>query len=317
MIDSPICANCGQQIEPGAVFCGNCGQALQVALQPPTSPLLGITPLLEATVAPLPAYAVANPASQKGETKAMTGLVISILAVPAAIIPFLGMAMGITGLVLGTLSRITIRKTVNNLAISFSCLAILASIAMFVYNISNYNSQQAAKLDQTNLDTTNQSLAVGNNTDTKAVGSGSRRAVDTVCYKASLEKLSIFNNVAGSCAFRTYDDESLAAATKLFTVDAANEADITEANFAGIAKDLIAKTFKSNLPTFTITDEKASTFANSPGYLVSGKDNGDGFIQMAIVLHPVAHGENIFVMVHAVNDMEANVGLLEKGWVWK
>ena len=217
------CPKCNQPVQEGAEFCGNCGQALtpttapapdatgqqaQMAQVLATPPTANTTPNLTVAqpatvVAPAAAAVTAVPGSHPGETKAIVGLVLACLAIPAAFIPILGLALGITGLVLGTISRQYYKKTLSLLAIIFGGLAIVLSLASWVYAVvhdpssSNPNSRPAI---------------VSNNDQNQSssnLASDSLQNISTACYSFSVPKTLLASQPDGCQTGFAKDNEFL------------------------------------------------------------------------------------------------------------
>jgi hypothetical protein len=344
------CSRCSQPIESGATFCGNCGQAVPPAqsaetvsdsetsevLSDPSSPLspspatasdpdpdsdrlspssepLPASPAPDDETPALPVYAVANPTQQKNETKAMVGLVLSILGVPGALVPVLGMALGVTGLVLGTTTRATAKKTVSNLSIIFAVIAVLGSTGMYVYSYNKINGQKSSLGNAP----TSQSTETGSDSTGSKTAIGTAHLIDTPCYATDFPQLATLDNAFGSCTLKTYDTTSTATATNIYTIDVLSQKNMTEAQFVTTAKDNLSQSLKSNLPGLVVAFEKSTTFANSPAYVINGKYQGNIGVEMMFVYHPTAHGENVFVIVHGINNGAADTSVLAKNWAWK
>src|SRR4051812_45424246 len=98
------CPRCNEPTETGAAYCGNCGQALQT-IQSATQTPRASQAATSAAAPTMPNYALSTPAQHVGETKALLSLILGIIGIPASFIPGVGFLAGITGLILGTLSR--------------------------------------------------------------------------------------------------------------------------------------------------------------------------------------------------------------------
>lgn len=318
------CSRCAQPIEPGATFCGNCGQPVQ-SVQSPIPPVQQIQQLSQpaaanpylpmaaqlAPIAPAPAvpgYAMANPAQQKDETKSMVGLILAVLGIPGALIPAIGLAFGIAGLVIGTTTRTAAKKTISTVTIVLAVIAILTSVGSYIYGFDKLKSKAS-----NGGSTTSQNSTSGSGSKS----AGSIRAIDTVCFKADFPMLKTLDNVTGSCTLKTYNASSTAVATDIYTIDVLTQKDMTEAQFAVAAKDNLSQALKSNLPGLVVSFEKATTFANSPAYVINGKYHGNIGIELMFAYHQTAHGENVFVIVHGANNGSADTTSLAKNWMWK
>jgi len=99
----------------------------------------------------------------------------------------------------------------------------------------------------------------------------------------------------------------------------ANTSQTTNAgNFTNLAKAGLEKDIKDNLPGFTLDTEQATQFAGSPAYMVFASDKAQGVaVVEAAVLHQVAVGDNVFILVHAINGSSVDLNTLEAQWQWK
>jgi hypothetical protein len=266
----------------------------------PFSPAIpGVAPL-SGNMAAIPRYAVANPAQQKGETLGVFGLVASILAVPGAIIPFVGMALAITGLIMSTVARSHGKKTVQVVAIVLASIGLLLSIASYIYNLNEYKKTHGG--------------AVGGTSATET------RSVTTPCYTTTVTQLTSYDNDGTTCNFRTYDASTANASNELYGVVSSKAPDVNDANFETVAKQGAEQGIKDQLPNATVTAEGVTTFANSKAFTITAADmhgTSRGVAQMIIVLHPTAHGENLFVIVHGLKGGTPNATALGNSWNWK
>jgi hypothetical protein len=290
------CPQCGEAVEPGAAFCGNCGQALHTDAQ--TAETNAATPdPASPSNQTVPSYAVADAKQSRSEVKAMVGLIVAVLAVPGAIIPALGATLAVVALVLATTLRAGAKKLLRNVAIGFSSLAIVLSVAVYAFNLNDL--QQTA--DSTETANSNRVAGVS----------------DTPCYKVSLPQLPTVENANGSCNLQAGSADTLAASSEIFTIDTAKQDNATEAEVMAVAKEIVESTFKSSLPEYTITSQRQGNFADSPAYITDAKDAKGSTVQMAMIFRPVQHGENIFVLVHGLDNGQASVSVAEEGWEWK
>lgn len=315
------CPQCDEAVEPGAAFCGNCGRALtadtnssDVAGSAPQPAPIDHAPSDETVVAaaptPLPAYAVVDPAESKREPKAMVGLIISIIAIPAAVIPFLGVALAVMGIVVSARARSMTKRVMHHMSVGFAILALVLSVVAYMYNLQQYNSQAKSKDTVSAQQPADKGQAV-------AAQATIDKVIDTPCYSVVVPDLQNVDQVKDSCNTRLFNAETLAASDQVFTVDTVRQPSITAANFADVSKQLVENYVKNSLPDYTITAQRASTFAGSPSYVVSASNRSKVSVQMAVVLRAVEHGENIFVLVHGLSEGQADISMVEKTWQWK
>lgn len=293
------CPRCGEVVDAGAAYCGNCGVAL-VQARPAAS-----LPDAPASVS-LPAYAVASPSQHKAESKSMVALVLSILAVPGSIVPLLGWVLAITGIVMSSIARAKMpHKAMSNMTVGFGSLAVLLSAGVFVYNI-----QQPGRSANTTANLAEESSELAT---TRNIGG----VIDTPCYSVDVPDMDNVEHVSGSCKAQAFNADTLVASTNAFNVEGVFQESISEANLAEAGQEIANNYLRTAMPDLVITSQHSGRFADSPAYIIRGKSKGNVTIELALVLHKVPHGENVFVMAHAINDAQANLSQFEAGWIWK
>ena len=287
------CPRCSQPTDEGAAYCGNCGQALRATVTPAAS-LQGQTPAT-------PAYAVARPSQHTGEMKALLSLVAGLAGIVGSLVlPAAGIFLGTVGVVLGTMSRRTMRRWLSTSGIVAASLAILVGLGVWTY-VLKHNAHQAVASQAANPDT---SSAVAANT------------VDTPCYSAGFSDQLNIATANNTCNIEAYNGTTLDTSSSAYKVFGYKQPSITPTTFGAIAKQALEKDISDNLPGFTITNEKVGQFAGSPAYFVSASNNSVGYVEAA-VLHKSGSRENLFVFVHAVNGKKADLSTMESQWQWK
>lgn len=287
------CPNCHELVEEAAVYCGNCGQPLK---QPRA---LGAIGLRGAT----PSYALAMPWQHTGELQALMSLLCGILGLAGTIfIPILGITLGIAGLVLGTVSRVYSKKVTHFAGLALSSLAILAGLAAWTY---------AVRHDPR----TNSNVARSTPADSSVQVSAD---LSTPCYSLNfVDELNISND-SKSCDMNAFNGKTIAASTNAYKVYA-SKSNINNVNdFNNLARGAVEQDMAKSAPDFKISTEKSSTFAGSPSYMIVASDP-DGRVSVieSAVMHKVANGNNIFVIVHANNGPVVDLQILESQWQWK
>ncbi|HEY5152764.1 MAG TPA: zinc ribbon domain-containing protein [Candidatus Saccharimonadales bacterium] len=325
------CPKCHQTTEDGAAFCGNCGQSLQPVaaapldqapaqqLQSPIEQVISQTgpDNISAPVAPLavagtngaaagvPSYAMVKPGQHRGETKALLALLLGIGGIIGALffIP-IGLALGITGLVMGTISRSSSKRGLSTAGLVFSSAAILASLAFWTYAIKH-----DPRFSQNTTSTKSHGITA------PAVAASD---VSTPCYSAGfVDKFNVSNNT-DSCDMSAFNGTTLDNSTNAYKVYADTSQTVTPQDYATIFKQALDKDVRSSLPGFTIDSEKPGNFAGSLAYIINTSDKVHGVaVVEAAVLHRAGPGENVFVLVHAVNGRAADLTTLEAEWQWK
>jgi hypothetical protein len=325
------CPNCHQALEPGAAFCGNCGQPVAAApalpaapavsgqSSPPpgspiaqvlqnqqagaTSPQVPAGPLATAGVGGVPSYAVALPGQHSRENKALLSLLFGIAGIIGALFMVaLGLALGLVGIVMGTMSRAGSKRSLSTAGLIVSGIAVLGSLALWTYAAKHFAQLSQASTKAHSL--TAPAVAASH--------------LSTPCYSTDFADQLNVSNSANSCDMAAFNGTTLETSTNAYKVYANTSQTATAANLALVAKPAIEKDIQTNLPSFTVTGEGAVEFAGSPAYAVNAADKAQGVsIVEAAVFHQVANGENLFILVHAANANSADLHGLETQWQWK
>ena len=293
------CQNCKEIIEPGAGFCGNCGQPVQPMAEP-------FTPVHTAALAAgVPGYALAKPSQHTGENKALLALLFGVAGVVGGLfMALVGLALGISGIVMGTMSRSSTKRGLSTAGLFMSSLAVLASLGVWTYAIKHNPATQ-----KTASRTTAHSL------NAPAVSASD---LSTPCYSMGfVDKLNV-SNASGSCDMSAFNGATLDNSTNAYKVYA-NQAPAANAqNFTSLVKPALEKDVKNNLPGFAVDSERVAEFAGSPAYIVSTSNNAQGIALVeAAVLRQVNNGDNVFILVHAVTGRTTDLSTLEAQWQWK
>jgi hypothetical protein len=290
------CPNCHVIVEAEASFCGNCGQQLR---QPEHSSSLNqLQPAGHAATAP--AYALTQPHEHVAETKALLSLLFGVIGIVGALfMAVLGIGFGIAGLVLGTISRSSTKRHLSTLGLFASSLAILAGLVVWVYAIRTLDEKK-----QQSLQTTSEATLASD--------------LSTPCYSLSfVDKLNVSSR-SDSCNLNAYNGQTLGTSTDAYKVFA-NQTAVTNVNdFTTIAKRAIEKDVADNMPGFVIDSQRVGAFAGSPAYIVQASNKAQNVaVVEAAVMRKVNNGENIFLLVHALNGDTADLKILESQWQWK
>ncbi|HSX45926.1 MAG TPA: zinc ribbon domain-containing protein [Candidatus Saccharimonadia bacterium] len=276
------CPNCKQPVEAGAAFCGNCGYRLQAQ-------------------ADQQAMAAAASTERSGENRALLSVIFGAFGLAGSLfVAIAGLILGITGLVMGTTARSGTKRGLSTVGIVLSSLSLLAGLAVWTYAISHDASvkkEHAAAADGPSTVTSN---------------------VTTPCYSLSFaDKLNV-NQTSDSCDMKAFNGDTLEDSTEAYKVYASKSSISSAGSFSGLAKQAIEKDMKANLPTYAIGDEHVGSFAGSPDYVVVASDKSQHVtVAEAAVLHPVKSGDNIFILVHAINGDKADFSALEAQWQWQ
>jgi zinc ribbon protein len=323
------CPNCGEELDPGAAFCGNCGQPIAMADGQPTKPAAPIadvtaTPTIgqvwarSASVSPrtrypgtlavagatgIPAYAIPVASEQTNAIKAAMSVVLGVAGTVASLfIPLAGLALGVAGLVLATVSRRTLKRRLNLVGIILSIICILTAFGSWAYVVTHDPNHTPR------ITTTTSGQSPG-----PAVAA---QSVATPCYAVNFGVRLTVQTDSGSCTMNAFNGDSLNDSSDAYKVYGTTSS-VTAVNFTNLAKQAIEDDVRQSLPAFAVANETAGQFAGSPAYFVSAS-NGSGISVMeAAVFHKTANGENFFVFVHAVNAATVNLHGLEAGWSWE
>lgn len=284
------CQNCHEPVEAAAAFCGNCGQPLQ---------------LTAATVMPVPAtvpsYALALPAQHAGETQALLSVLLGVMGVAGAIfMPLVGLAFGIFGLVMGTLAYST-RHRLSLIGLVASSLAIAAGLGVWAYAVQRSQHQEKAALAQQ-----------------EAAPQSQASILSTPCYSLGFATRLNIKNYATSCDMSAFNGQTIDGSTQAYKVYA-NQAEITNTTaFINLSKPAIEKDVRDSLSGFGIQEQRSTTFAGSPAYMIKAADlEHNVSVVEAAVWHQTASGENVFVLVVAATGNDADLSSLEAQWQWK
>jgi hypothetical protein len=286
------CPNCNEPVEPGAVFCGNCGQKLSDQ---------DVNLKLNADI--IPEYSEPNLVEQTRRTEESMSLVFGVVGVVGSLfVPLAGIVIGLTGVVMASLTVRRGKDLVNIFGAVISIIAILTGIGAWIH---------ASSVQKASISKVNNSAAVTNSSD--AV---STNYVQTPCYKMNFTSKLNIQNVPGNCNMNAFNGATFVLSTEAYKVYA-TKTNYTSDGFVAMAKQAIDKDVKLSLATFTVSHEESGVFAASPAYFVT-VSNGQGVsIIEAVALHPTTSGENFFVFVHAVLGDQADLHDLQLGWQWK
>ena len=307
------CPNCHEPVESGSAFCGNCGHSFSLSTisqvlgneSPDTGQAHSFFPVTSTAGAAikLPSYAIPNTAEQRNHLRASLSLVLGLIGVAGSMtMPLAGVVLGFGGIVLATLSMRSFKHLLSQLGLVASIISVLIGSATWVYAVTN-NQNQTDKNNRS-INTTNNSLAQATN------------SLTTPCYNLKFSTKVNVENVADSCFMNAFNAANMSQSTDAYKILATNSS-VTINNFVVVAKQSIEADVKQSLKGFTISKEMAGIFAASPAYFVTA-DNGAGVsVIEAAVLHLTKHGENFFVLVHAVNGSSVDLLDLQLGWSWE
>ena len=286
-----ICTECKQEVEEGAVFCGNCGH--------PT----GLKHSLPKPAHHAPEYALAKPTQHKGEVASLIAVILAVMGIPGAIVPVLGLALGIFALVIATTIRRSHKRLANLIAIIAACVAIVVSLGSWAYTLTHEKELSKMKNKPSG--------------ETSMIVSTSK--LDTTCF--TLQFAFSFNtdhDKYDNCDVRVFEGQTIEMSNNVYKVYGNKVPSINETNIADKAKEAIEKDVSTTLPGFTISGARYAQFAGSPAYIVNAVDAQNNIaVVEAAVFHESPEGYNLFSLVHATKGANTDLGDLEDAWQWK
>ncbi len=243
----------------------------------------------------------------KDEVKALLALLFGITGIIGALfMALIGLVLGISGMVMGTMSRSSNKRGLSTAGLVLSSVAILAGLATWTHAL-----KQNTSLNQISPGTP---LHRAQSTAPSVLTAD----LSTPCYSVGfIDKLNVSNS-SESCDMQAFNGPEIATSTDAYKIYV-NKSTIADADaFTGIAKQALDKDVKDSLPNFSITTERVASFAGSPAYMVNvfNKAQGVAVIEAA-VLHKEDNASNVFILVHAINSRTADLNILEAGWQWK
>lgn len=281
------CSRCQEPLDPGAAFCGNCGQP--VATAPAQSGAPATTP------GRVPAYALAMP--HPGEPKAIIGLVLAVLSVPAAIIPFIGASLSVAAIVLATIVMHAHRRLAST-GLVFAVIGVLLSSTAIVYNV------------------THSSAASGQ----EAASAGAGQQLQTPCFDLAVPTELHISGDTANCKALISDTADAKQATYGYEIDASTNADVTSRNFdaavSGAAQDIV-NSFSSAARRYNLTSQSSGTFAGEQAHYLdlTAPDGTSG--RVVGVLHQSTVGYNVFFISLFSRHGTADLSAVERNFTWK
>lgn len=246
----------------------------------------------------VPAYAVASEAQNKGELKAILGIVFGLLSIiGAAFIPIIGFVLCFIGIILASLSWNSPRHKLSIIGLVISLIGLTASVGFTAYYMQKIESHKNVGATSTTTGTS---------------------SISTPCYSAGFSTQLNVDNNEDSCDMAAFNGQTFATSTEGYKVYAVNTTTVTEQNIASVGKAAIEKDLAANMPGHKITASSAVRFAGSPAYAVKASSSKDDLsIVEAIVYRKTSSGKNVFILVHADAYAKADLSKLEKDWQWK
>ncbi len=288
MPEEKLCPNCNQPTEDGAKYCGNCGYKLENdtlgSIQPETTSM--------------PPYAI--PKTHHKQHWAAMALAFGVLAIGGGLlIPILGVAFAMTGIVLATSSYRITHGWLKPISVLVSVAALIISIGIWV-NVAVHN----AKLTTSN-------------SEAGTSGGVATVSVTTPCYTLSFNTELNVNNSNGSCTLNAYNGTDFQNSSDIFKILASQTNQVGITNFDSFSKQAIESDVSKNLAGFNIIKQANSIFGGSPAYYVTAYNSSTNVsVIEETVLHEFSKKDNFFVLVHATNGRTVNLNDIEVSWQW-
>lgn len=234
--------------------------------------------------------------SHRSEAKAIAGLICGVMALPASLyIPILGLALGVLGLALSTISLSEHKRKLPIIGIVFSSLAIVAALGIFVYNLEKAQKSQDA--------------AGSSSTAAAVIGSPSALVtIKTPCFSVKIPG-GLNNYTPTGCGF---DSEGVG---NEYTVGALNNPGIAASNFKAAADKLIAS--GASDAKASIISESQTSFVGSPAIsAIMQVSDTSAYMVIDAVLHTTTK-DNVFLVIRSENnDPRPTLGTLSSTWQW-
>jgi hypothetical protein len=146
----------------------------------------------------------------------------------------------------------------------------------------------------------------------------SAAGLTTPCYSANFAEELNVSRAANGCDTQLYNCTTFEASSEVYKIHAGQTKARTQSGFTILAKQALENDVKTNLKTFTITEQKETSFAGSPAYMVTAVDRTNNIAVIeAAVYHQSPTGDNIFILLHGNNGERSDLQLLEAQWQWK
>ncbi len=287
------CLNCNEPIKPGEAFCGNCGAPIQpvppqnqpTSIQPPTAPNYPTPPSTQ----PLPPTIPLPPSPSQPPTA------------PPKQPQFFEAPPNVQNLPDYAAAPL-VKKKGNTLPplkfIGIILLLLIITVAGILVISLQHKSHTVLVQKKAQQ-----------NTGTKLA---------TPCFMLSLVDTFNVTNKNDTCDSNLYNKSTFAKSTNVYKIVSTNSGSNDETFFNQQAKTAVDKEIAADYASYTITKEESSTFSGSTDYIAYFVDQKQDIAAVeAAVLHQTNHGENIFIITHAVNGSSTNLQSLEAGWQWK
>jgi uncharacterized Zn finger protein (UPF0148 family) len=254
----------------------------------------------QASVKPLPAYAIAYPHPKQHH--AAIALALGIIGIGAGlIVAILGIFLGIAGIILSTTSYKKSSKGLKISSLTVSVLALLVGIGVWVHAVSTDPGDHSQKV-----------------VEAPTANGISVFSVTTPCYSVGFSTELNVNNLKGSCAMNAYNGASVSSSTDIYKVLTNHVSGLNQSNFAALTKKAIESDISKNLPGFNIFSESATQFAGDRAYYVQATDSVQNvaIIEEGILSSSKSSPDNLFVIVHVTEGSSTSLSNLQNTWQW-
>lgn len=279
------CPQCQQITPDDAAFCGNCGAPLTVGSAEQAG-------LQDVTAVAVAAESFTDRVHDHSG-KAIGGFVIALFGLAAWLVPVAGLAIGLLGLVLGTVAFHSRRRVFARSGIALSVIVLAASLFMWVHSAQRLGA-----------------IAQAQGSDS---ASGALQSVVTPCYSTKVSVRMQLSGEKASCTFTGTDPLS----GEQQSVKVLNVPGLTAANLADAAEPDVRSVVNS-VANGRLQAERSTLFAGSVAYmaLISTSNGSGGVIEY--VYYPTSAG-NLIILTHSLVHPQGNdtLGSLETNWSWQ
>ena len=288
------CPKCSEPTESGASFCGNCGFRLMPQnIQDSNAQSADLN-------TDIPVYA--KPKSHHKKHWAALALVFGVMGIAASfLLPFLGITLGVVGIVLISSSFSISRGWVKPSGLVISLLAVVVGLGFWVNTAVHDPKIHASQVAGTS-------------------GGIATISVSTPCYSIKFSTVVNIDNSKGSCSVNAYNGDNFQSSSDIYKIVASTVNNVNSSNFDSISKAAIAQDISEHLPGFTVSNQGTDLFNGNPAYLVYAYNQSSNVSMVEeSILNPSpssTSANNFFVVVHAVNGQNVSLNSLKKGWQW-
>lgn len=253
-------------------------------------------PMPPQSYGPVPPTNVGLPAQSDHSGKAIASFVLSILGLPATLIPIVGVIFAILAIVFGSISLHSTRKVFAKIGIGIGIFVLLVSVFFWV------------KATQMLLEEKRTGTAGTSSLDSKEL-----QTISTPCYTTKVPAYLKLTKAEGSCTFQAINSEI----GEQLQVKVLQIPELTAANLS-TAATADAQNVVGVIPGGSIAKQAAATFAGSQAYNVElvATDGSAGTISYVYDSTPQG---NLVIILHTQAKASGNnydLSSIESEWSW-